>query len=135
MIALPSDLSLCVRLWVAMGLCAGGVRDQMVDSLGVGPLLVTCGSRPKVWEEVLSKQRKEEGAGLTLSPVSGFLSCRLRSAISFPPSLPDPWAPGQLSSLSLVPGDCAVPAPLLWTLFSWRASLGAHYCPCQESRP
>lgn len=70
-------------------------------------MLVTCGLGPKVWEEELSKQRKEEQAGLTLSPVPGFLSCRLHHAISFPPSVPDPWAAGQFSSLSLVPGDQA----------------------------
>lgn len=49
-----------------------GVRDQMDNSRGWGwgLLLVTCGSGPKVSEEVLSKQRKEERAGLTLSPVT-----------------------------------------------------------------
>lgn len=40
-------------------------------------MLVTCGVGPKVWEEALSKQRKEEQAGLTLSPVPRLpeLSC------------------------------------------------------------
>lgn len=72
-------------------------------------MLVTCEVGPKVWEEALSKQRKEEQAGLTLSPVPWLpeLSCRLHNAISFPPSVPDPWAAGQLSSLSLVPGNQA----------------------------
>lgn len=42
-------------------------------------MLVTCGLGPKVWEEALSRPRKEEQAGLTLSPVPGFLSCRLRT--------------------------------------------------------
>lgn len=32
--------------------------------------MVTCGLGPKGLEEVLSKQRKEEWAGLTLSPVT-----------------------------------------------------------------
>lgn len=87
-----------------------GLGDLMDNSRGWGweLLLVTCGLGPKVSEEVLSKQRKEERAGLTLSPVTGFLSSSSAVlSISFPPSVPDPWAPGsgQLSSLPLVPGN------------------------------